>query len=298
MTILVMSEPCPMRGPVLDAASRRPFGIRLLAYDANAAAEEWPGRIEPRAAAVIGSETIAAACAGCEAVIQLTLPTRRAPTGHEICVDVDSVRRVVDAIAHAGVRRLVSLSPVSSLARAEKVADLDSHLTDEALEAEDVIRAFPREWLIIRAGLVYGPDYPVISPLLTLMRALPAVPLFSAGAHRVQPLWHGDLADILARSVELRPALMSQIVAVAGPVTLTMQQLYDQLAQLSDRPAAQMSVPDALAAMVAQVPALYEDRPHDAEASANVIRIFGIRPTSLAEGVTRLMGKQARASRA
>ena len=273
MTVLVMSEPSSMRRPVLDALSRRSQTVRLLASDAHEWSRTSCGWVEPRGSPVIDDDAVIAAASGCDAVIQLTVPTRRTDQGHDTCVDLDRLRRFVEAIARSNVPRLVSLSAGRG--------------------AEAVIRGFPDEWMIVRPGLVYGPDDPIIWPLLGIMRGLPAPPRIPNGGRRLQPLCHRDLACVLARSVELEHGAMHRTVRVAGPETVTLQELHDRIRGQLDHSPVQSPITGTHVEAVQQILSAVEDQPHDGEAAANMSRVFGVTPTPFSEGLRELLNERA-----
>jgi nucleoside-diphosphate-sugar epimerase len=81
-----------------------------------------------------------------------------------------------------------------------------------------VLRTFAAATLI-RPAVMFGPDDGFVAPLLSMLRRLPAIPLFGSGAARLQPVYVEDIGDAVARIMRL-PAT-ERIYELAGP------QVYD-----------------------------------------------------------------------
>jgi nucleoside-diphosphate-sugar epimerase len=271
MNVLVISEPSPIRAPVLEELLRRSHAVRLLASDAQDASRVWRGRLDGRSSFAI-DDAITLAAYGCDAAIQLTAPTRRADQGHDTCVDLDYQERLIEAVARGDVQRFVALSAGRG--------------------AEGVIRGFRGEWMIVRPGLVYGPDDPVVWPLLNLLPGLPETLPIPHAERRLQPLYDEDLACILTRSLELDAGAMRRTVRVAGPATITVQELSAFIRGHLDKWSVRSLMADAGADAVRQILRTVEDHPHDVDAGANVASVFGVTPTPLPEGLRQLLYEQ------
>jgi uncharacterized protein YbjT (DUF2867 family) len=300
MTILVTGEPGLIRHSTIDALYRRSHTIRLLAPDANAAADEWPADVEPWPASLADADTLAEACQGSEVVIRVAASAAStSPSAPAFGVSLDGLRRLVDAAAAADVRRIIDVG--STDAGAGRTRN-----SGPAADVEGILSSYPREWLIIRAGLLYGPGDPIVSQLMIMMRALPAVPIVG-GANRMQLLWHGDLAEAVARAVEPARIPARQVLTLGGPESITPNELYDRIAELIGRRPVRIPIPEFLAGYGAQLagllglPAgtppssltdLQEDGAYDVVAAETMTRVFGVRPTPLAEGLARLANEQ------
>lgn len=297
MTILVTGEAGLIRRSIIDALLRGPHRVRLFAPDATTAANDWPAHVEPRPFAYDASEPLAEACRGCEAVVLLENAASESPAASRDArgpgVAVSDIRRIVDAAATAEVGRLLYVT-----------ARRDAGPDGQGGEAERVVRAFPREWLIIHHGAVYGPGDPIISRALILMRSLPVVPL-TGGSHRLQPLWHGDLADAVVIALESPRVDAGQVIPLVGPDSITVHDLYDHIALLIDRRPPRIPVPEFLSTYGSRVAELLHvpgalvpsllmtagigmSHVFPTDAADNLSRVFGIQATSLDEGLMRL----------
>jgi NADH dehydrogenase len=282
MTILVVGNNGLIRRAIIDTLYRGPHHVRLFAPDATAAASEWPAHVEPYASEFTATSALTEACRGCDVMTLLE---------SDLGVSHDAMRHMVDAAATAEVARVLHVAP----------------LQEDA--TEHIVQRFPRDWLVIRHSLVYGPGDPVVSRALVLMRSLPVVPLVG-GTQRLQPLWYADLGDIVGAAIESPRIPWRQDIPVAGPESITLHDLYEHLALLIDRRPPRIAVPEFLqtyGSRVAELLHLPTDRlstllagvadrtPETIPdgAAQNVSRIFGVRATLLDEGLTRLANELA-----
>src|SRR6516164_1807739 len=125
----------------------------------------------------------------------------------------DTAARVARFAAEAGVPRLVHVSGIGADAGSPS-AYIRSRGEGEAA----VLRAFAAATLI-RPAVMFGPDDAFVAPLLSMLRRLPAFPLFGTGGTRLQPVYVEDIGEAVARIMRL-PAT-ERVYELAGP------QVYD-----------------------------------------------------------------------
>jgi NADH dehydrogenase len=209
----------------------------------------------------------------------------------------DPTLPLLEAVGQGGVRRLIV---VSSRDIAEAPQASGAKRTTEA-----VIRRFPGEWLHLRASTVYGITNDPLTLFLIMMRSLPAVPIVS-GAH-LQPLWRQDLAQAAAAALSLAPADVDRVLELAGPETITQEQLYERVAASIDRRPLRIPVPDFVAAHggrlaealrviapseVSRYLGFATDKVEELAATDNALtRVFSVTPTSVGEGLQRLVAE-------
>ena len=271
--------------------------VRLFSRHADHDARQWSAGVEPYPGSVGEDASVRGAADGCDAVLHVAGVVQESPP--EVTfgnVNVEGTRRMVHEARRAGVSRFVY---VSSLGAERGTSDY--HRSKK--EAEDVVQAeFPGDWLILRPGNVYGPGDEVISTLLTMVRTLPAVPVIGGGDQPFQPIWADDLGEAIARAVE-GTGEGRQVLELAGPETTTMSDLLDLLEKFTQRNPVRIPVPEWLARSGAGVAeTLGVALPVNSDqitmlVEENVIRpgrpnalteVFGIEPTPLAEGLSKL----------
>jgi uncharacterized protein YbjT (DUF2867 family) len=116
------------------------------------------------------------------------------------------------ASVEAGVNRVVQISALGADERAYTPYKLSKRAADE------VLRALPLEWFVLRPSLVYGPGGRS-TELFRRLAVLPVIPLPGGGRQLVQPVHIDDLtAAVLAC---LHEATARRTIDVAGPATMT-----------------------------------------------------------------------------
>jgi NADH dehydrogenase len=216
--------------------------VRLLSRGAEGDAGRWPSEVEPFAADVTDASSLRGAADDCGAVVHVTGIVDEAPPALTFeRVNVQGTRNVLAEAARAGLKRFVYVSSLG----AERGR---SGYHRSKFKAEELVRASAFDWLILRPGNVYGPGDEVISTLLKLVRALPAVPVIDAGDQPFQPVWYEDLGKAILNALET-PALKRQTLELAGAETTSTSDLIKRLSNITGRQVARVPVPSFLASL-------------------------------------------------
>ncbi len=243
MKILVTGGTGVIGRGVIPALLKSGHEVRLLSRHAEADAKEWPrGPVEPFKADVTDPATLRGAAEGCEVVVHITGIVEEAPP--EVTyerVNVQGTRNMLDAAGKAGVRRFVYVSSLG--------ADTgESAYHRSKLAGEQAAREFGGEWVVLRPGNVYGPGDEVITTLLKMVRALPAVPVVGEGGQRFQPVWYEDFGEAVARACNME-GLSGRVLEVAGREVTSTNDLIERMSKLTDRKPARIPVPSFLASL-------------------------------------------------
>jgi NADH dehydrogenase len=216
--------------------------VRLLSRGAAEDAKRWPSEVEPFAADVTDAASLRGAADACGAVVHVTGIVDESPPALTFeRVNVAGTRNVLAEAARAGLKRFVYVSSLG----AERGR---SEYHRSKFKAEELVRASSFDWLILRPGNVYGPGDEVISTLLKLVRALPAVPVIDAGNQPFQPVWYEDLGRAIVRALET-PTLRRETLELAGEETTTTSDIIERLSALTGRSVARVPVPSFLASL-------------------------------------------------
>lgn len=273
--------------------------VRLLSRHAERDAREWPDHVEPFPADVADACTLHGAAEGCDVVIHVTGIEKESPP--EITferVNVEGTRNVVREAERAGVRRVVHVSSLGAPSGGS-----DYHRSKR--RAEEIVRAFAGEWIVLRPGKVYGPGDDAVSMLLRLVRLLPVVPVVSSGDQRFQPIWFEDLGAAITAAAE-RSDLACVALDLAGNDVTSTNDVLDRLSLLTGKEPPRIGVPAPLVALGTKVAgALGISLPIDpqmltmlleenviADSAQNGLAALGIAPTSLDDGLARLVDIQ------
>lgn len=274
--------------------------VRLFSRHAKKDAERWQGSdVTSKEGSVADASQVAGAAEGCDAVLHIAgIVEERPPQITFDAVNVGGTRNLLAEAEMAGVKRFVHVSSLG----ADQGA---SAYHRSKLEAEELVRRFPGDWLILRPGNVYGPGDEVLSYLLQVVRTAPAVPVIDGGDQPFQPLHAEDLGAALAAAVT-RTDLSRQVLLLAGPEVTSTQDVLDRLARLTGRDPVRLPVPGVLAALGAQAASLLGLRVplNDDKVTmlqegnvippgeVNALDLLGVTPISLDEGLRRLANTQ------
>lgn len=215
--------------------------VNLLSRRARRDAAQWSQGVHPFPGNIAEPATIAPAIEGCAVVLHLASIVDESGSDTFDRINVEGTRNVARAAEQAGVRRFVYVSSLG--------ADTGrSAYHQSKRKAEAIVRAFRGEWIVIRPGNVFGPGDEQISLLLRMVRTLPTLPVIGDGDQRFQPIWHEDLAEVLALAVE-RADLQGRELEVAGGELTSQNDLIRRLSQITGREVARVPIPELLAGL-------------------------------------------------
>lgn len=297
MRVLVTGGTGVIGEGVLPALLRRGHRVRLLSRHADAEASGWPHGVEAHAGDVAEPEQVSGAAVGCDAVVHIAGIVREDADATYDRVNVGGTRHLVGEAERSGVRRFVFVSSLG--------ADRGhSAYHRSKRRAEEIVRSFRGEWVIVRPGNVYGPKDEVISLLLRLVRALPVLPAVGFGDQAFQPLWYEDAGEALARVLE-REDVVGRTLEISGDETTSTRDLIARLSRVTGRPAVLLPVPGLVAGAVARaaeaagVPLPVGEAHLTMLGEENVVRgenalssVLGLESTPLDAGLSRLAAVQ------
>ena len=160
---------------------------------------------------------------------------------------VELPKKILAAMKGAGVRRLVHVSALKA------AADAPSGYLRSKAAGEAVLREAANQFdiTVLRPSVIFGPGDSFLNTFATLLKLLPVLPLVG-GPARLQPVYVGDVADVLVASLTDR-ATFGQTYELAGPAVYTLRQLVDYTAKLVGKKRLVIELPDALARLQASV---------------------------------------------
>ncbi len=215
-------------------------------------------------------------------------------------IHVEGAKAVAEAARDAGARRLTHLSALGADAR----SDSDYARTKAAGEAA-VSEAFPGA-TILRSSVIFGADDDFFNRFARLARLSPVLPLIGGGRTRFQPVYVGDVAEAIHRTVE-RADAAGRAFELGGPSVYTFRELMEIVMRETRRDRMLASLPFALAEFEARFlemmpnPPLTRDQvkllAHDnvASGAAPGLADLGIQATPLEAIVPRYLHAYRRA---
>jgi uncharacterized protein YbjT (DUF2867 family) len=202
--------------------ARRGWRVRVAVRNPNQAVELKPagdpGQIQLIRCDVNDPAQVAEACRGANAVVNLIGILFESGKRTFEAMHVDAARRIAEQARTAGVSRFVQVSAIGADAEG-KSAYARSKAAGEAAVRE----VFP-DAVILRPSVVFGPGDDFLNRFAVMATFAPALPLVGFGRTKFQPVYVGDVAEAIARSVE-DVSLAGRTFELGGPATLTFEEL-------------------------------------------------------------------------
>ena len=215
------------RGFVVRVAARRPDRVKNI--------KGSTGRLEPFRADVRDAASVSAATENAEAVVNaVSLYIERGEATFR-AIHVDGAKRVA-AAAREQSARLVHISGIGADPKSP------SPYVRSRGEGELGVREEFGQATIFRPSVMFGPDDAFVTTLTSLLRVLPALPVFGKGRTRMQPVFVGDVADALANALE-RPDTEGGTYELGGPTIYTYRDLVDVVMRHAGRRRVLIPVP-------------------------------------------------------
>jgi NADH dehydrogenase len=241
MRILVTGGTGVVGRSTVTALIQRGHVVHLLSRRARRDAEQWSQGVHPFPGNVADVASISPAMEGCEAVLHLTAIVDESGNSTFERINVEGTRNVVREAERAGAKRFVFVSSLG--------ADHgQSAYHRSKRKAEAIVRTFNGEWVVVRPGNVFGPGDEQISLLLRMIRTLPTLPVIGDGDQQFQPIWHEDLAELLARAVE-RDDLHGRELDAAGGELTSQNDLITRLSKITGREPPRIPIPEMVASI-------------------------------------------------
>ncbi len=201
----------------------RGHSVRILSRAGRAAGFPQSPRLESVRGDVLDPASLANPLAGCDAVVHAVQfpghPIENPRKGYTYeRFDGEGTANAIGAAKRAGVSRFVYLSGAGVRPDRREPWFRAKHRAEEALRASGM------PWTIFRPSWVYGPGDRSLNRFVTFARRLPFVPVIGGGEERVQPIYIGDLADVVAAAAG-RADAEGRIFEAGGPEILSMNEI-------------------------------------------------------------------------
>lgn len=246
MKVLVTGGTGVIGAGVIPELLRRGHEVRLLSRHAEAHEASSHPHVEPFNANIDEPASLRGAADGCDAVIHITGIVDEAPPEVTFArVNVEGTQSILAEAERAGARRFIFISSLGA-----DRGKSDYHVSKR--KAEELVEASALDWTVVRPGNVFGPGDEIISTLLKLVRALPAVPMVGWGQQRFQPIWFDDLGKALALLVE-NDEHARQILEIAGDDIVTPRELIEKFDEITGRSSVKVPVPASLVSAAATI---------------------------------------------
>ena len=244
------------------------------------------GQVTPMAVSIRDKAAVAAAVSGAEVVVNLVGVLYESGNQNFEAIHHGGAKAVAEAAAAAGAARLVHISAIGADAASPSL-----YARTKAAGEAAVRSAFPGA-TIFRPSLVFGPEDGFFNRFAGLARVMPVLPLFGGGKTRFQPVYVGDVADAVVRSLGDEKTA-GQTYELGGPTIYTFRQLMELMLREIRRKRCLVSVPFPIARLEARllqvlpVPPLTVDqvrlleRDNIVAAGAPGLAELGVKPTPI-----------------
>ncbi len=247
---------------IVRALAKRGYRIRVACRRPDLAGHVQPlgtpGQIMPVQANVRFPASLAAACDGATAVVNLTgvLSSRGAQSFDAIHVfGAEASARAAKA---AKAQVFIQMSALG----ADAESGSEYGRTKAAGEAK-ARAAFPGA-IILRPSIVFGPEDNFFNQFAGLSRLAPALPLIGGGHTKFTPLFVGDLAEAIARLIDKGEA-SGLTYELGGPEVFSFKQLMEFTLETIGRKRLLVPVPWPIAKVMGTVMGLLPFAPLTAD---------------------------------
>ncbi|MGL4406586.1 MAG: complex I NDUFA9 subunit family protein, partial [Notoacmeibacter sp.] len=228
---------------VVAALAKRGYRVRVAVRRPDLAGHLQPlgnaGQIQAVQANLRFRESVNRAVQGADHVINLVGILYESGAQKFDAVQEFGARAVAEAARNAGA----GLTHVSAIG-ADKDSGASYAKTKAAAEAA-VLETAPSA-VIVRPSIVFGPEDNFFNQFAGLARILPFLPLIGGGNTKFQPVYVGDLAEAIARSVDgiLTPGATYEI---GGPEVKTFKQCLELVLEMTGRKRPLVTIPFGIA---------------------------------------------------
>ncbi|MGI9100225.1 MAG: NAD-dependent epimerase/dehydratase family protein [Solirubrobacteraceae bacterium] len=173
---------------------------------------------------------------GVRTVVHLAASIRDQPAGSIEELNGIATWRMVQAAERTGVEHFLFASALSATSH-----DRTRFLRAKALAERAVLGSDVRH-TILAPSIVYAPGDMLMTILERMAMVLPVMPVSGRGQALYQPIWAEDVADCIVAALEL-PADGGRRYELAGPQTLSHQQIVELMLRAAGRPRPTVNLP-------------------------------------------------------
>ncbi|RWQ39067.1 MAG: complex I NDUFA9 subunit family protein [Mesorhizobium sp.] len=234
---------------VVRALARRGYRIRVACRRPDLAGHLQPlgnvGQIQPVQANVRVRWSVDRAVQGADHVVNLVAILQESGRQKFTSVHEFGARAVAEAARAVGA----GLTHISALG-----ADLNAqsdYARTKALGEKAVLETI-EDAVILRPSINFGPEDSFFNRFANMARYSPVLPLIGGGQTKFQPVYVGDVAEAVARSVDGN-VQGGRIYELGGPQVLTFKECMQEMLAMIDRKRLLVSVPWWVANMQASI---------------------------------------------
>ena len=209
---------------VVRALAKRGYRIRVACRRPDLAGHVQPlgvpGQIMPVQANVRYPDSLAAACEGAHAVVNLTGVLYSAGAQSFDAIHVFGAEASARAAKAAKAKVFIQISAIGA------DADSPSDYAKSKAEGEARARANFQGAIVVRPSIVFGPEDQFFNRFAAMARFSPALPLIGGGETKFQPVFAGDVALAVRNLIDANVA-SGKTYELGGPEIESFRELLD-----------------------------------------------------------------------
>ncbi len=217
---------------LVRALAKRGHRIRVAVRRPDLAGHLQPlgtvSQIQPIQANLRYPQSVANAVQGADAVVNLVgiLAEQGRQTFSQ--VQGEGAKAVAQACQNAGITNFVQMSALG--------ADENSSSIYAQTKAygEQAAKQYVPNATIIRPSIVFGPEDNFFNQFASLARFLPVLPLIGGGETKFQPVFVGDVADLIARVID-GEAAPAKTYELGGSDIMSFKQILEYILDVTGR---------------------------------------------------------------
>lgn len=150
---------------------------------------------------------------------------------------VDLPAIIAKACADEGVARFAHVSALGCDTGISKYAQTK-------YDGENAVRANFPDAIILRPAVMFGQDDDFFNKFAELSRFMPFLPLIGGGKTRFQPIYVGDVADVVIECIfDISGNFQGKTYQLGGPDIVTFREIYEKLFKYTGRTKKMISIP-------------------------------------------------------
>lgn len=186
------------------------------------------GQIQPVRCDITNPEDVARALRGADAAVNLVGILFETPGRGFDKTHVEGSRNVAEACVAQGVGRLVQMSAIGADPKSEGAYGRSKG------QAEAAVREIKPDAVILRPSIVFGTGDGFLNRFASMATMSPALPLIGFGSTKFQPVWVGDVAEAIARSVA-RSDAAGRTFELGGPAVWSFKDILEYILRETGR---------------------------------------------------------------
>ncbi|QDG79401.1 complex I NDUFA9 subunit family protein [Labrenzia sp. PHM005] len=183
-----------------------------------------------------------------------------APTGKQSfdAVQAFGPRAIAEAARAAGINAITHISAIGADAESSS-----AYARTKAAGEAGVLETLP-ESVILRPSIVFGPEDDFFNQFAGMARFSPVLPLIGGGATKFQPVYVGDVAEAVARAVDV-DLKAGAVYELGGPEVKSFKECLAEMLDVTRRSRVLLPIPFEISSAMGKVMQLLPGAPLTAD---------------------------------